>query len=48
MAPSATVESVHRAVDDLERLVRERRPDIARIVIHAEPARADALGDPAR
>ena len=38
MAPSATVESVHRSVDDLERLVRERKPDIARIVIHAEPA----------
>jgi divalent metal cation (Fe/Co/Zn/Cd) transporter len=37
--PAATVESVHRRVDDLERLVRDRRPDIARIVIHAEPAR---------
>lgn len=36
---SATVESVHRRVDDLERLVRDRNPDIARIVIHAEPAR---------
>ena len=37
--PAATVESVHRRVDDLERLVREQKPDIARIVIHAEPAR---------
>jgi cation diffusion facilitator family transporter len=36
--PAATVESVHRRVDDLERLVRDRKPDIARIVIHAEPA----------
>jgi cation diffusion facilitator family transporter len=37
--PGATVESVHRRVDDLERLVREKKPDIARIVIHAEPRR---------
>jgi cation diffusion facilitator family transporter len=37
--PSWTVETVHRRVDDLERLVKSRRPDIARIVIHAEPAR---------
>jgi cation diffusion facilitator family transporter len=37
--PDATVESVHRRVDDLERLMRERKPDIARIVIHAEPGR---------
>jgi cation diffusion facilitator family transporter len=37
--PAATVESVHRRVDDLERLVRKRAPDLARIVIHAEPAR---------
>lgn len=36
--PSATVESVHRRVDDLERLIRDRHPGIARIVIHAEPA----------
>ncbi len=35
--PGATVESVHRRVDDLERLMRDRKPDIARIVIHAEP-----------
>ena len=38
--PTATVESVHRRVDDLERLVRDRHPDIARIVIHAEPGKA--------
>jgi cation diffusion facilitator family transporter len=37
--PEATVESAHRRVDDLERLVRDRMPDLARIVIHAEPAR---------
>ena len=37
--PGETVESVHRRVDDLERLVRDRMPDIARIVIHAEPRR---------
>jgi cation diffusion facilitator family transporter len=36
--PSATVESVHRRVDDLERVMRDRHPGIARIVIHAEPA----------
>jgi hypothetical protein len=33
------VESVHRRVDDLERLVRDKKPDIARIVMHAEPER---------
>jgi len=38
--PQATVESAHRRVDTLERLVRERHPDLARIVIHAEPAPA--------
>jgi len=37
--PGATVESVHRRVDDLERLMRDRKPEIARIVIHAEPKR---------
>ncbi len=37
LSPTATVESVHRRVDELERLLRERKPDIARIVIHAEP-----------
>lgn len=39
LAPAETLESVHRRVDDLERLVRDRKPDIARIVIHAEPRR---------
>ena len=39
LAPGETVESVHRRVDDLERLVRDRQPDIARILIHAEPKR---------
>ncbi len=37
LAPDETVESVHRRVDDLERLVREKKPELARIVIHAEP-----------
>ena len=37
--PQSTVESVHRRVDDLERLVRDRKPDLARVVIHAEPMR---------
>jgi cation diffusion facilitator family transporter len=37
--PDATVESVHRRVDELERLVGTRMPDLARIVIHAEPIR---------
>ncbi|MGQ7793313.1 cation-efflux pump [Faunimonas sp. B44] len=35
--PHWTVDEVHRRVDDLERTVRERRPEIARIIIHAEP-----------
>jgi len=39
LGPNETVESVHRKVDDLERLVRDRKPDIARILIHAEPKR---------
>ncbi len=39
LGPGETVESVHRRVDDLERLVREKKPEIARIVIHAEPMR---------
>lgn len=42
--PAATVESAHRRVDDLERLVRDRMPDIARIVIHAEPTREGDQG----
>jgi cation diffusion facilitator family transporter len=39
LSPDATVESAHQRVDDLERLVRDRKPEIARIVIHAEPTR---------
>lgn len=39
LSPDETVEGVHRRVDDLERLVREEKPEIARIVIHAEPMR---------
>ena len=39
LGPNETVESAHRRVDDLERLVRDRKPEIARIVIHAEPMR---------
>jgi cation diffusion facilitator family transporter len=35
--PSASVETVHEAVDRLERRVREERPEILRIVGHAEP-----------
>ncbi len=40
LGPDETVESVHRRVDDLERLVRERKPEIARIV---DSRRADAI-----
>jgi cation diffusion facilitator family transporter len=35
--PAEPVRSVHEKVDALERAVREERPEIARIVIHAEP-----------
>jgi divalent metal cation (Fe/Co/Zn/Cd) transporter len=38
--PDATVESVHRRVDTLERQIRAEDPQIARILIHAEPRRA--------
>ena len=37
--PAATVESVHLRVDRLERQVRALEPEIARILIHAEPRR---------
>jgi cation diffusion facilitator family transporter len=37
--PDETVDAAHRRVDDLERLVRDRMPDLARIIIHAEPLR---------
>ena len=39
--PSTTVESVHDAVDALERSVREAFPEARRVVGHAEPARTD-------
>jgi cation diffusion facilitator family transporter len=35
--PAEPVRSVHEKVDELERAVREKHPEIARIVIHAEP-----------
>jgi divalent metal cation (Fe/Co/Zn/Cd) transporter len=35
--PAEPVRSVHEKVDALERAVREERPEIARILIHAEP-----------
>ena len=37
--PALTVDSVHEAVDDLDRAVRADFPDIVRIVGHAEPLR---------
>lgn len=37
-APNLPVEAVHRAVDDLERALRERRRDVCRVIGHAEPA----------
>lgn len=47
--PDWTVATVHDKVDALERAVRDRRPDIARIVVHAEPRRdaADLSAGPA-
>lgn len=35
--PSLAVEKVHLAVDALERRLKERRPDIHRVIGHAEP-----------
>lgn len=40
MDANRTVEEVHKAVDDLERAIRSERPDIWRIVGHAEPAKS--------
>ena len=37
-APSLSVEAVHFAVDRLERGLRERNPDVYRVIGHAEPA----------
>ncbi|MGL4727357.1 MAG: cation transporter dimerization domain-containing protein, partial [Bosea sp. (in: a-proteobacteria)] len=36
---SLDVASAHRAVDKMERALREKRPDVCRIVTHAEPRR---------
>jgi divalent metal cation (Fe/Co/Zn/Cd) transporter len=33
-----SVDAVHRAVDELERALLERRPDLQRAIGHAEPA----------
>jgi divalent metal cation (Fe/Co/Zn/Cd) transporter len=41
-APDLDIASVHRAVDAVERALRLSRPDIMRVVGHAEPWRADA------
>lgn len=42
--PAEPVRAVHDKVDELERAVLVQRPDIARIVIHAEPRqRAEAI-----
>jgi cation diffusion facilitator family transporter len=37
-APSLSVETVHQAVDRLERDLREHRPGVRRVIGHAEPA----------
>ena len=42
LAPSETVESVHRRVDELEGRMRVAHPEIVRIVLHAEPIREPA------
>jgi divalent metal cation (Fe/Co/Zn/Cd) transporter len=36
--PALTVDATHRAVDDLERRLREARKDVHRAIGHAEPA----------
>jgi cation diffusion facilitator family transporter len=38
--PEASVQSVHEAVDDLERRFRERMPEVRRLIGHAEPPAA--------
>ena len=40
--PAEPVRSVHEKVDALERAVREQRPEIARLLIHAEPRQRTA------
>lgn len=42
--PQANVSDVHLIVDELERLARKARPDIARIITHAEPREAKGAG----
>ncbi len=37
-APALSVAAVHEAVDALERHLREKRPDVHRVIGHAEPA----------
>ena len=37
-APALSVTAVHEAVDALERHLREKRPDVHRVIGHAEPA----------
>ncbi|HLL29055.1 MAG TPA: cation diffusion facilitator family transporter [Xanthobacteraceae bacterium] len=47
--PGLSIETVHKAVDDLERRLREERPDIHRVIGHAEPSRAPgAVKEPAQ
>jgi cation diffusion facilitator family transporter len=38
--PNLPIDAVHRAVDALERRLKEARPDVHRAIGHAEPARA--------
>jgi divalent metal cation (Fe/Co/Zn/Cd) transporter len=42
--PATPVETVHEAVDSLERSVREAFPEARRVVGHAEPAGTEAGG----
>jgi divalent metal cation (Fe/Co/Zn/Cd) transporter len=42
--PSLDIAAVHRAVDAVERALRTARPDVARVVGHAEPLRAPSAG----
>jgi cation diffusion facilitator family transporter len=41
---SLDVASAHLAVDRMERALREKRPDVCRVVTHAEPKRRPAAG----
>lgn len=42
--PALDVATVHAAVDVIERAIREARPDVKRLVSHAEPIRAGTAG----